>query len=129
MKIWHRLDNSIEDGFIKYKLLDLLPGEGQCLYAFWKTQLASFESVKVLKGQVWSNSAILFNCILMLAKNNMVLMDADDTSETVIAELPDNYDLFRKAVYTEKSYDRIKLINEIFCNLYLFMKEDAKKGG
>lgn len=126
-KIWHRLDNSIEDGFIEYKLLDLLPGEGQCLYALRKTQLASFESVKVMKAQGLSNPAILFNCILMLAKYNTVLMDADDTSEAAIAELLDNYDLIRRAVYTEKSYDRVKLINEIFCNLYHFMKEEAKK--
>lgn len=127
LMVWKRLENSIEDGFIEYKLLDLLPGEGQCLYALRKVQLTDFESVKTMKAKGYSNPIILFNCILMLAKYNTILMDADDASEPAIATLLDNYDLIRQAVYTEKSYDRIKLINEIFCNLYHFMKEDAKK--
>ena len=126
-KIYKRLENSIEDGFIEYKLLSLLPGEGQCLYAFRKVQFAGFESVKVMKAKGYSNPVILFNCILMLAKYNTVLMDADDTNEPAIATLLDNYNLIRQAVQTEKSYDRIKLINEIFCNLYHFMKEDSEK--
>lgn len=127
MRIWKRLENSIEDGFIEYKLLELLPGEGQCLYALRKQQLSDFDSVKVMKSQGLSSPVILFNCILMLAKYNTVLMDADDADDPAVTALLDNYDLIRQAVYTEKSYDRVKLINEIFCNLYHFMKEDAKK--
>ncbi len=124
---YKRLENSIEDGFIEYKLLDLLPGEGQCLYALRKVQAESFESVKVMKSKGYSNPTILFNCILMLAKYNTVLMDADDTSEPAVAALVKNYDLIQQAVHAEKSYDRVKLINEIFCRLYCFLKEDTVK--
>lgn len=126
MQVYKRLENHIEDGFIEYKLLDILPGEGQCLYALRKTQLADFQSVKAMKADGLSSPAILFNCILMLAKYNTVLMDADDAKEPAVAALFDNYNLIKQAVHTEKSYDRVKLINEIFCNLYHFLKEDSQ---
>ena len=74
-----------------------------------------------------SNPAILFNCILMLAKYNTVKMDADDADEPAVKALLNCYDLIREAVQTQKSYKRVQMINELFCKLYKFMKEDQKE--
>ena len=126
-KVWKRLENTIEDGFIEYKLLEYLPGEGQCLYRFRQMQLDTFESVKVMRAKGLPSPAILFNCILMLAKFNTVLMDADDAADPAVKALLENYDLVQEAVHTDKSYNRVKLINELFCNLYHFLKEDNEE--
>ncbi len=126
-KVWKRLENTVEDGFIEYKLLEYLPGEGQCLYRFRQMQLETFESVKVMRAKGLPSPAILFNCILMLAKFNTVLMDADDAQDPAVKALLDNYDLIQEAVHTDKSYNRVKLINELFCNLYHFLKEDNEE--
>lgn len=127
MKVWARLENSIEDGFIEYKLLDLIPGEGQCLYPLRRLQMDQFESYKVMKSKGLSSSAILFNSILSLAKYGTVKMENDDACEPAIAALLRCYDTIQRAVRTEKSYDRMKLINELFCFLYQFMREEQKK--
>lgn len=127
MKVWARLENSIEDGFIEYKLLDLIPGEGQCLYPLRRLQIDQFESYKVMKSKGLSSSAILFNSILSLAKYGTVKMENDDACEPAIAALLRCYDTIQRAVRTEKSYDRMKLINELFCFLYKFMTEEQKK--
>lgn len=126
-QVWKKLENTIEDGFIEYKLLEYLPGEGQCLYRFRQMQFEEFESVKVMRAKGLSSPAILFNCILMLAKYNTVLMDADDAQDPAVKALMDNYDLIQEAVHMDKSYNRVKLLNELFCNLYHFLKEDNKK--
>ena len=127
LEVWKWLENALEDGFIEYKILDTIPGEGQCLYALRKVQLSEFESVKVQKAKGLDNPSILFNSILSLAKYDTVKMDKDDAAEPAIAALLDSYDLIRNAVHTEKSYDRMKLINTVFCKLYHFMKEDKKE--
>lgn len=127
LEVWKWLEDAMEDGFIEYKILDTIPGEGQCLYALRKVQLSEFESVKVQKAKGLDNPSILFNSILSLAKYDTVKMDKDDAAEPAIAALLDSYDLIRNAVHTEKSYDRMKLINTVFCKLYHFMKEDKRE--
>lgn len=124
--LWKRLENSIEDGFIESKVLENIPGEGQCLYHLRKIQLDDFESVKVQKANGLSEPAILFNSILSMAKYGTVKMDADDKSIPAIATLLSNYDLIREAVHTDKSFIRIRLINEIFCKFYKFMKDELQ---
>lgn len=126
-QVWKRLENTIEDGFIEYKLLEYLPGEGQCLYRLRQMQLEEFESIKVMRAKGLSSPAILFNCILMLAKFNTVLMDEDDAQDPAVKALLENYDLIQEAVRTDKSYNRVRLINELFCNLYHFLKEDNEE--
>lgn len=126
LKIWKRLENSIEDGFIESKILENVPGEGQCLYHLRKMQLDDFESVKVQKTKGLSEPAILFNAILSMAKYGTVKMDADDKSIPAIATLLSNYDLIREAVHEDKSFIRIRLINEIFCKFYEFMKNESQ---
>lgn len=125
-KIYKRLENTVEDGFIESMVLKTVPGEGQCLFPLREMQLKEFESVKVMKTKL-SNPAILFNCILMLAKYNTVKMDADDADEPAVKALLNCYDLIREAVQTQKSYKRVQMINELFCKLYKFMKEDQKE--
>lgn len=125
--VWKRLENSIEDSFIEQKILKLIPGEGQCLYSLRDEQMKAFKPIKVQKNDGLDNPSILFNSILSLAKYNTVKMDADDTEEPAIKALLNSYDLINEAVAKEKSYDRLKLINEIFCKLYKFMKEDKER--
>lgn len=126
-KIYHNLDNAIEDGFIEQMALKTIPGEGQCLYHLRKLQQDDFDSIKVQRNNGLSNEAILFNCILSLAKYGTVKMDPDDKDDEAIKALLANFNLIKAATSAQKSYDRKKLVNEIFCKLYKYMKEEQKK--
>lgn len=127
LQIWKMLENSIEDGFIEQMVLKTVPGDGQCLYPLRNMQKEEFKSIKGYRNDGLDNSAILFNCILSLAKYGTVKMDKDDKDDETIKALLKNYNLIQEAVNTQKSYDRMKLINTIFCKLYRFMKEEKEK--
>lgn len=127
IQIWKMLDNSIEDGFIENMILKKVPGDGQCLYPLRNMQKEDFKSVKVSRNEGLDNPTILFNCILSLAKYGTVKMDPDDKDDEAIKELLKNYNLIQEAVNTQKSYDRMKLINTVFCKLYKYMKEEKEK--
>lgn len=127
LHIWKYLENSIEDGFIETMVLKTVPGEGQCLYILRNLQKEGFDSIKVQRNKGLDTPTILFNSILSLAKYNTVKMDKDDKDDPAIKALMNNYNLIRKAVNTKKSYDRMKLVNELFCELYKFMKEENEK--
>ena len=126
-KVWKRLENSLEDGFIEYMILSLVPGEGQCLYVLRKMQYDNFESVKVMKSKGLTNPQIFFNALLSFSKYGTIKMDADDKKEPAIEALLSCFDLIKTTTHTQKSYDRVLKINEIFCKLYKFMKEDKEK--
>lgn len=127
IQIYQEMSNAIEDGFIEYMVMKTLPGEGKCLLPLRKMQLDQFDNVKVQKTQGIPNSSILFNCILSLAKYGTVKMDKDDKDEPYIKRLLECYDVIKKATITQKSYERVKLLNEIFCKLYKFMKEEKEE--
>ena len=126
-KIWKAVENSIEDGFIEYMILNLVPGDGKCLLSLRELQKAEDISVKQQRANGLPTKQILFNMLLMLSKYGSVKMDADDKSDPAIAELIKEYDLIQKATREQRSYDRLKLINELFCKLYKFFKEEKKK--
>ncbi len=125
--IWHKFQNSIEDGFIEWMILKLIPGDGKCLMSLRELQKAKNTSVKQQRQSGLETKQILFNLILMLSKYGTVLMDADDKEDPAIAELLKDYDIIQKATREQKSYDRTKLINELFCKFYKFFKEEDKK--
>lgn len=127
IQIWKHLENAIEDGFIESMILKKVPGDGQCLYPLRNKQKEEFKSIKSYRNDGLDNPSILFNCILSLAKYGTVKMDADDKNDEAIKELLKNYNLIQEAVHTQKSYDRMKLINTVFCKLYRYMKEEKEK--
>lgn len=127
VKVWKRLQNSIEDGFIEYKILETIPGEGQCLYPVRNMQYAEISSYKEMADSDLDVCSIFFNLILGLAKYGKVKIEQDDTDKPVIKALLSCYDTVRKAVKTEKSYDRMKLINQVFIQFYLFIREENEK--
>ena len=126
-QIWHTVQNSVEDGFIEGMILDIIPGDGKCLMSLRELQKADDISVKQQRANGLPTRQILFNLLLMLSKYGSVKMDVDDKSDPAIAELLKDYDLIQKAVKEQRSYDRVKLINELFCKLYKFFKEEKKK--
>lgn len=127
IQIWKHLENAIEDGFIESMILKKVPGDGQCLYPLRNKQKEEFKSIKAYRNDGLDNPSILFNCILSLAKYSTIKMDADDKNDEAIKELLKNYNLIQEAVHTQKSYDRMKLINTVFCKLYRYMKEEKEK--
>lgn len=127
LSLWKRIENSIEDGFIEGMILKTVPGDGQCLYPLRKIQKENFQSIKEQRLAGLDNPSILFNCILSLAKYNTVKMDPDDKDDEAVKELLNNYNLIQQAVNTQKSYDRVKLINTVFCKMYQYMKEDKEQ--
>lgn len=127
IQIWKHLENAIEDGFIESMILKKVPGDGQCLYPLRNKQKEEFKSIKAYRNDGLDNPSILFNCILSLAKYSTIKMDADDKNDEAIKELLKSYNLIQEAVHTQKSYDRMKLINTVFCKLYRYMKEEKEK--
>lgn len=127
IQIWKHLENAIEDGFIESMILKKVPGDGQCLYPLRNKQKEEFKSIKAYRNDGLDNPSILFNCILSLAKYGTVKIDADDKNDEAIKELLKSYNLIQEAVHTQKSYDRMKLINTVFCKLYRYMKEEKEK--
>ncbi|MBQ6415205.1 MAG: hypothetical protein IJJ65_03030, partial [Butyrivibrio sp.] len=126
LMIWHRIQNSVEDGFIEWMILNIIPGDGKCLLSLREIQKADDISVKQQRQNGLKTSQIVFNLLLMLSKYGSVKMDADDKDDPAIAELLKDYDLIQKATREQRSYDRVKLINELFCKLYKFFKEEKK---
>jgi len=126
-KIWRRIENSVEDGFIEWMILNIIPGDGKCLLSLREIQKANDTSVKQQRQNGLETRQILFNLLLMLSKYGSVKMDPDDKDNPAIAELLKDYDLIQKATREQRSYDRVKLINELFCKLYKFFKEEKKK--
>ena len=127
MAIWHHVQNCVEDGFIEWKILSLIPGDGKCLLALREIQKELDISVKQMRANGLPTRQILFNLLLMLSKYGSVKMDPDDKSDPAIEELLKDYDLIAAATKEQKSYKRVKLINEIFAKLYRFLKEEKKK--
>ncbi len=126
-QIWHHVQNCVEDGFIEWKILSLIPGDGKCLLALRELQKEADISVKQMRANELPTRQILFNLLLMLSKYGSVKMDPDDKQDPAIEELLKDYDLIAKATKEQKSYERVKLINEIFVKLYKFLKEEKKK--
>lgn len=126
-QIWHKVQNSVEDGFIEWMILNLIPGDGKCLLSLREIQKSGSISVKQQRQNGLKTPQILFNLLLMLSKYGTVKMDADDKQDPAIEELLKDYDLIAKATKEQKSYERVKLINELFCKLYKFFKEEKKK--
>lgn len=126
MSIWSHLQNAVEDGFVEKMILKTVPGDGQCLCRLRDMQKSSFDPIKVQRNNGLATSAILFNSILSLSKFDTVNMDEDDRNDEAIKKLLKNYNLIKAATSCQKSYDRLKLINEIFVNLYKFMKEEEE---
>ena len=126
-QIWHSVQNSIEDGFIEQMILNIIPGDGKCLYSLRELQKADDISIKQQRQNGLKTPQILFNSLLTLSKYGTIKMDADDKQDPAIEELLKDYDLIFKATKEQRSYDRLKLINELFCKLYKFFKEEKKK--
>ena len=126
-QIWHTVQNSVEDGFIEWMILNIIPGDGKCLLSLREIQKDKTDSVKQQRQNGLKTPQILFNLILMLSKYGTVKMDADDKQDPAIEELLKDYDLIAKATKEQRSYERTKLINELFCKLYKFFKEEKKK--
>lgn len=126
-KILGSLDNSIEDGFIENMILSIIPGDGQCLMRVRKKQYNKAKSVKGMRADGLSTSQIVFNMILLLAKYGSVKMDKDDRDDEAVDTVLKSYDLIRKAVTTQKAYNRKKLVNEIFVRLYKYFKEEKEQ--
>ena len=124
--IYHYLSNALEDGFVENMILQTLPGEGKCLELLRGIFYEGIESIKVQKSKGLPTSSILFNSILSLAKYGTVKMDADDKEEDAINELLKQFDLIKQTVHTQKSYERAKLTNELFCKFYHFLKEEEE---
>jgi len=127
LDIYHKLSNTIEDGFIEKMVMYCVPGEKRCLELVRSLQYEGFESIKVQKSKGYEQSAILFNAILSLAKFNSIKMDADDKEMDAIKELMKLADTIKDATETKKAYNRQLLINTIFCKLYAFFKEEEEK--
>lgn len=126
-KIWHTVQNSVEDGFIEWMILNIIPGDGKCLLSLREMQKEKDTSVKQQRQNGLKTPQILFNLILMLSKYGTVKMDVDDKQDPAIEELLKDYDLIAKATKEQRSYERTKLINELFCKLYKFFKEEKQK--
>lgn len=126
-KIWHKIQNIVEDGFIEGQILKMVPGDGQCLLKLRELDKSSFQTVKEMRSSGLSTPSIVFNLLLELALYGTIKMDQDDKEDVAIKELLNNYSLIKKATSNCNAFDRVKDINEIFCRFYKFFKEEHEK--
>ena len=125
-EIWHGIQNRVEDGFIEFLILNLVPGDGQCLQKLRDYMISQSTSVKTMEAEGGKPLQILYNLILYYAKFHIADIDQDDEDKDYIKVFRQCQPIIDNAVHEQRSFERNKLINEIFCFLYEFMKSDEQ---
>lgn len=125
--IYHHLDNVIEDGFIDRAITSLVPGYGECLkFVNDVDVLNGLPTYTELKTNGREEYEVLTDLIFYYAVHDKILYgegEYDDIIDAFECLMP----LLNKAVYETHSTKRQKLINEVFCYVFHFIKEQEEK--
>lgn len=122
------LDNSLEDGFIEEMVLKTVPGEGKCLNLLRKMQLENFDSLDEQFDNGLPQYVLCLNALLSYAKYERIKYDASRSDvKEVISFVTSRFDVIHKITHTYKSYERMKMVNELFCEFYVYMKSCQSK--
>lgn len=124
-KILDYIDNSLEDGFIENMILKSVPGEGKCLMLLRDYQLDGFPSVEAQLQEGKAEYIIALNSLLSYAKYEKI--KCNDVSIPAIKFVTMHKDVINEITHTYKAYDRMKLVNELFCEFYVYLKEAKKQ--
>lgn len=124
-KILDYIDNSLEDGFIENMILKSVPGEGKCLMLLRDYQLDEFPSVEAQLEEGKAEYIIALNSLLSYAKYEKI--KCNDVSIPAIKFITTHKGEIHKITHTYKAYDRMKLVNELFCEFYVYLKQEKKQ--
>lgn len=124
-KILDYIDNSLEDGFIENMILKSVPGEGKCLLLLRDYQLDEFPSVEAQLEEGKAEYIIALNSLLSYAKYEKI--KCNDVSIPAIKFITTHKGEIHKITHTYKAYDRMKLVNELFCEFYVYLKQEKKQ--
>ena len=124
-KILDYIDNSLEDGFIENMILKSVPGEGKCLMLLRDYQLDGFPSVEAQLEEGKAEYIIALNSLLSYAKYEKI--KCNDVSIPAIKFITTHKGEIHKITHTYKAYDRMKLVNELFCEFYVYLKQEKKQ--
>lgn len=123
--LYHRLDNCIEDGFIDRAVCNLCPGYAPALIYVDKTDAADFMSAESMRLKGISNVDIFINLVLGYARHGKKFYEAG-SADPVVEAFEDISDLIDKAVIEYSPTARKKLVNEVFCTLFQFIKDEVE---
>jgi len=126
-KIYHIIDNCVEDGYIEKRLLSLVPGYGDSLRYIRKIQEADAKSYEEQKEEGLKPVTILTNLVLIQAKYGHVKIDEAYTDDETVKTFYRIRPLIDAAVDEKSSFFRKKKVNELFCHFYSILKEMLEK--
>lgn len=120
------IDNSVEDGYIEYKLVNLCGGYSKNLMILRDWQSSTFESWQQMKAAGLNDGVILLNSILAFAKYHKDLQD-DEQNLELNQVYEDIKELILKAVHEDVCEQRSLYINSIFAKVSYYLLNDLMK--
>ena len=117
------IDNSIEDGYIEFKLLNLCGGYSKNLIVLRNWQSSIFENWSKMKAAGSNDGVILLNSILAFGKYHKDLQD-DEQNIELNQIYEDIKELVLKAVHEDTCILRSLYINNIFAKVAYYLLID-----
>lgn len=125
VSLYHSLDNCIEDGFIDRAVCNLCPGYAPALIYVDQTDAADFMDAESMRIMGSSSVDIFINLVLGYARHGKKFYKAGST-DPVVEAFENVTDLIDKAVVEYSPTARKKLVNEVFCTLFQFVKDEIE---
>lgn len=128
-QIYHKLANIIEDGFVNRAVSALCPGYGSCLkYSYEVTADSDFNTLKEMRDAGEPDHEILLSMIFMYCVYSKYCFDIEEESDDDLKKaFIDLQNFLNKAVFEARPIRRMQLVNDVFCYVYHFIKEEAEK--
>lgn len=126
--IYHHIDNSIEDGFVDRAACNAVPGYASCLRFENEIESGTFSSYFDMENNNTPKPLIFANLILQYSIYGTKGYEESDVFGNELLESFENcLEWLRKAVYESRPIERKRYVNTVFCHLFHFIHEEAKK--
>lgn len=117
-RLYHALDNCIEDGHIEKRIMAAVPGYGASLKFAREIDLSQMESVSEMRDKGLDDIAIIINMILRYAKFRQTSFGNTPPDDPAIQDFLSIRPFVDKAVDTNNSIFRKKAVNECFVRMF-----------
>lgn len=126
--IYHMLDNCIEDGFVDRAVIAAVPGYGECLKFETQVDMGTFSNYKEMKANNIPDPLIFTNLVLGYCVYGIKgYSDEEINGNELLKSFEECLLWLRKAVYEVRPLERKRLVNNVFCHLFHFIKQEAEK--
>lgn len=117
-KLYHALDNCIEDGHIEKRVMITVPGYGASLKFAREIDVSMMDSVSDMKDKGLDDIAIIINMILRYAKFRQTSFGTTTPNDPIIQDFLSIRPFVDKAVDMNNSIFRKKSVNECFVRIF-----------